>query len=79
GMRGLLAPELRAGYLRWRGEGLAGSGASAALADALPAQREHWLARAREMLAAWRDAAGAGVAAFSEELVAAARGESPPG
>jgi len=78
GMRGLLAPELRAGYQRWRTGGLAGPQASTALADALHAQREHWLARAREMLAAWRDGAGAGVAAFSEELVAAARGESPP-
>ena len=78
GMRGLLAPELRAGYLRWRSDGPAGPGVAAALAEAVQAQREHWLARAREMLAAWRDAAGAGVAAFSEELVAAARGESPP-
>jgi len=75
GMRGLLAPDLRAGYLRWRGDAPAGS---AALAEAVQAQREHWLAQAQRMLAAWRQDAAAGAAAISEALVVAARGESPP-
>ncbi|MBX3614530.1 MAG: hypothetical protein KF786_13255 [Burkholderiaceae bacterium] len=79
GMRGLLAPDLRAGYLRWRGAGPGAQGASSALADAISAQREHWLAQARRMLDAWREGATAGAVAFSEALVDAARGESPPG
>ncbi len=79
GMRGLLAPALRAGYLRWRSAAPGTPGASAALADAVQAQREHWLAQARALLAAWRAAAAPGAVAVSEALVAAARGESPPG
>ncbi len=79
GMRGLLAPQLRAGYLRWRGEAPGAPGASAALADAVQAQREHWLTQARALLAAWREAAVPGAVAFSEALVAAARVAAPPG
>src|SRR5690606_13577041 len=79
GMRGLLAPDLRAGYLRWRGAGPGAQGASSALADAISAQREHWLAQARRMLDAWREGATAGAVAFSQALVDAARGRSPPG
>lgn len=79
GMRGLLAPALRAGYLRWRGEPGTGVAGSCALADAVQAQREHWTAQAVGMLDAWRAGAARGVAAFSEELVAGARDESRPG
>ncbi len=78
GMRGLLAPGLRAGYQRWRSEWPARPGAPAALDAALQAQREHWLAQARSLLAAWRADSATGVAAFTGELVAAARGEAPP-
>lgn len=79
GMRGLLAPELRAGYLRWRGAAADSAGAAAVLADVVQAQRAHWLAQAHALLTAWREAAAPGVMAFSAALVAAARGESPPG
>jgi hypothetical protein len=80
GMRSLLEPALRTTYERWRADVQAGGGAgvSRMLADALAVRREHWLAQARGLLAAWHEGADAGVAAFSEALVAAARGESPP-
>ena len=79
GMRGLLAPDLRAGYLRWRNAGPGAPGSASALSEAVLAQREHWLAQARAMLDAWRQGAAAGAQSFSAELVDAARGESPPG
>ncbi len=71
GMRRHLAPALPGAYARWR------AGETAALADALDAGAEHWLAQARRLLAAWQAQAGAGVAALSEELAGAARSESP--
>jgi len=71
GMRRLLAPELPEAYARWK------AGDTAALADALDAGSEHWLAQARSLLHAWRSGGEPGARAFSDDLAGAASSRSP--
>lgn len=78
GVRGLLGAGLRDAYAGWRGSPAAPAG-TRALAQAIDAQREHWLAQALRMLAAWDADGDRGVAALSDALLAGAGSEPPPG